>query len=104
MLLLAEHFRDNNSQDVLLFVGNNFRFTQAGSGVSAFLGRMPPAVGYLPTLSYERGQLQKRITPTKNGSFPSIQAVYVPADDITDPAPAATFSHLDARTVLDWKS
>ena len=102
-LTMAEHFRDNNSQDVLLFIDNIFRFTQAGSEVSALLGRMPSAVGYQPTLSYEMGQLQERITSTKNGSITSIQAVYVPADDLTDPAPAATFSHLDARTVLDRK-
>ncbi|MGL5640119.1 MAG: F0F1 ATP synthase subunit beta [Mycoplasmoidaceae bacterium] len=102
-LTMAEHFRDNNNQDVLLFIDNIFRFTQAGSEVSALLGRMPSAVGYQPTLSYEMGQLQERITSTKNGSITSIQAVYVPADDLTDPAPAATFSHLDARTVLDRK-
>ncbi len=102
-LTMAEHFRDNNNQDVLLFVDNIFRFTQAGSEVSALLGRMPSAVGYQPTLSYEMGQLQERITSTKNGSITSVQAVFVPADDLTDPAPAATFNHLDARTVLDRK-
>lgn len=102
-LTIAENFRDNANQDVLLFVDNIFRFTQAGSEVSALLGRMPSAVGYQPTLAYEMGQLQERITSTKNGSITSIQAVYVPADDLTDPAPATTFTHLDAKTVLDRK-
>lgn len=100
-LTMAEYFRDVNHQDVLLFIDNIFRFTQAGSEVSAILGRMPSAVGYQPTLAYEMGQLQERITSTKNGSITSVQAVYVPADDLTDPAPATTFSHLDAKTVLD---
>ncbi|MFA6829758.1 MAG: F0F1 ATP synthase subunit beta [Bacilli bacterium] len=99
-LTMAEHFRDVNHQDVLLFIDNIFRFTQAGSEVSALLGRMPSAVGYQPTLATEMGQLQERIASTKNGSITSIQAVYVPADDLTDPAPATTFSHLDAKTVL----
>ncbi|MGL4647537.1 MAG: F0F1 ATP synthase subunit beta [Mycoplasmoidaceae bacterium] len=102
-LTMAEYFRDNNNQDVLLFIDNIFRFTQAGSEVSALLGRMPSAVGYQPTLSYEMGQLQERITSTRNGSITSVQAVFVPADDLTDPAPTATFAHLDARTVLDRK-
>ncbi|MDF9867700.1 F-type H+-transporting ATPase subunit beta [Bacilli bacterium PM5-3] len=100
-LTMAEHFRDEEGQDVLLFIDNIFRFTQAGSEVSALLGRMPSAVGYQPTLATEMGQLQERITSTKRGSITSVQAVYVPADDLTDPAPATTFAHLDARTVLD---
>ena len=100
-LTMAEYFRDQMNQDVLLFVDNIFRFTQAGSEVSALLGRMPSAVGYQPTLATEMGQLQERITSTKKGSITSVQAVYVPADDLTDPAPATTFSHLDAKTVLD---
>lgn len=100
-LTMAEHFRDRDHQDVLLFIDNIFRFTQAGSEVSALLGRMPSAVGYQPTLATEMGQLQERITSTKNGSITSVQAVYVPADDLTDPAPANTFTHLDARTVLN---
>jgi len=99
-LTMAEHFRDQENQDVLLFVDNIFRFTQAGSEVSALLGRTPSAVGYQPTLATEMGKLQERITSTKNGSITSVQAVYVPADDLTDPAPATTFSHLDAKTVL----
>lgn len=99
-LTMAEHFRDVQKQDVLLFIDNIFRFTQAGSEVSALLGRMPSAVGYQPTLATEMGALQERITSTKNGSITSVQAVYVPADDLTDPAPATTFSHLDATTVL----
>ena len=100
-LTMAEYFRDVKHQDVLLFIDNIFRFTQAGSEVSALLGRMPSAVGYQPTLATEMGALQERITSTKEGSITSIQAVYVPADDLTDPAPATTFSHLDATTVLD---
>ncbi len=100
-LTMAEHFRDEEHQDVLLFIDNIFRFTQAGSEVSALLGRMPSAVGYQPTLATEMGQLQERITSTKDGSITSVQCVYVPADDLTDPAPAATFSHLDAKLVLD---
>lgn len=100
-LTMAEYFRDHNHQDVLLFIDNIYRFTQAGSEVSALLGRMPSAVGYQPTLATEMGQLQERIASTKDGSITSIQAVYVPADDLTDPAPATTFSHLDAKTVLD---
>ena len=99
-LTMAEYFRDVNHQDVLLFIDNIFRFTQAGSEVSALLGRMPSAVGYQPTLQTEMGALQERITSTKNGSITSVQAVYVPADDLTDPAPATTFAHLDATTVL----
>ena len=99
-LTMAEYFRDVDHQDVLLFIDNIFRFTQAGSEVSALLGRVPSAVGYQPTLATEMGQLQERITSTKDGSITSIQAVYVPADDLTDPAPATTFSHLDAKTVL----
>jgi len=99
-LTMAEYFRDVNNQDVLLFIDNIFRFVQAGSEVSALLGRMPSAVGYQPTLGTEMGSLQERITSTKDGSITSIQAVYVPADDLTDPAPATTFSHLDATTVL----
>ena len=100
-LTMAEYFRDEEHQDVLLFIDNIFRFTQAGSEVSALLGRMPSAVGYQPTLATEMGQLQERIASTDNGSITSVQCVYVPADDLTDPAPAATFSHLDARLVLD---
>ena len=100
-LAMAEWFRDVAHQDVLLFIDNIFRFTQAGSEVSALLGRMPSAVGYQPTLATEMGQLQERIASTRDGSITSIQAVYVPADDLTDPAPATTFAHLDARTVLD---
>lgn len=103
-LTMAEYFRDKEHQDVLLFIDNIFRFTQAGSEVSALLGRMPSAVGYQPTLATEMGQLQERITSTKNGSVTSVQAIYVPADDLTDPAPATTFSHLDAKTVLDRKT
>ncbi len=99
-LTMAEHFRDREHQDVLLFIDNIFRFTQAGSEVSALLGRIPSAVGYQPTLATEMGALQERITSTSNGSITSVQAVYVPADDLTDPAPATTFSHLDATTVL----
>ena len=100
-LTMAEYFRDELNQDVLLFIDNIFRFTQAGSEVSALLGRMPSAVGYQPTLATEMGQLQERITSTVKGSITSVQAVYVPADDLTDPAPATTFTHLDAKTVLD---
>lgn len=100
-LTMAEHFRDSEGQDVLLFIDNIFRFTQAGSEVSALLGRMPSAVGYQPTLATEMGQLQERITSTKTGSVTSIQAIYVPADDYTDPAPATTFAHLDATTNLE---
>ena len=99
-LTMAEYFRDKGGKDVLLFIDNIFRFTQAGSEVSALLGRMPSAVGYQPTLQTEMGALQERITSTKNGSITSVQAVYVPADDLTDPAPATTFAHLDATTVL----
>ncbi len=99
-LTMAEHFRDKEGQDVLLFIDNIFRFTQAGSEVSALLGRMPSAVGYQPTLATEMGTLQERITSTKKGSITSVQAIYVPADDLTDPAPATTFAHLDAQTVL----
>ncbi|RKZ11702.1 F0F1 ATP synthase subunit beta [bacterium] len=99
-LTMAEHFRDVLKQDVLLFIDNIFRFTQAGSEVSALLGRMPSAVGYQPTLATEMGQLQERITSTRDGSITSVQAIYVPADDLTDPAPATAFSHLDATTVL----
>ena len=99
-LTLAEYFRENSHKDVLLFIDNIFRFTQAGSEVSALLGRMPSAVGYQPTLASEMGMLQERIVSTKNGSITSVQAIYVPADDLTDPAPATTFSHLDATTVL----
>jgi F-type H+-transporting ATPase subunit beta len=102
-LTVAEYFRDEEGKDVLLFIDNIFRFTQAGSEVSALLGRMPSAVGYQPTLATEMGQLQERITSTKKGSITSVQAIYVPADDLTDPAPAAVFSHLDATTVLDRK-
>lgn len=100
-LTMAEYFRDQEHNDVLLFIDNIFRFTQAGSEVSALLGRMPSAVGYQPTLATEMGQLQERITSTKSGSITSVQAIYVPADDLTDPAPATAFSHLDAKTVLD---
>ncbi|MFC1583570.1 F0F1 ATP synthase subunit beta [Candidatus Neomarinimicrobiota bacterium] len=100
-LAVAEYFRDEEGKDVLLFIDNIFRFTQAGSEVSAMLGRMPSAVGYQPTLSTEMGELQERITSTQKGSITSVQAVYVPADDLTDPAPATTFAHLDATTVLD---
>lgn len=99
-LTMAEYFRDTEGQDVLLFIDNIFRFTQAGAEVSALLGRMPSAVGYQPTLATEMGALQERITSTKKGSITSVQAVYVPADDLTDPAPATTFAHLDATTVL----
>jgi F-type H+-transporting ATPase subunit beta len=99
-LTMAEHFRDSEGKDVLFFVDNIFRFTQAGSEVSALLGRMPSAVGYQPTLANEMGELQERITSTKKGSITSVQAIYVPADDITDPAPATTFSHLDSTIVL----
>ena len=102
-LAMAEYFRDDEGRDVLLFVDNIFRFTQAGSEVSALLGRMPSAVGYQPTLSTEMGDLQERITSTKNGSITSVQAVYVPADDLTDPAPATAFAHLDAISVLERK-
>lgn len=102
-LTMAEHFRDEEGKDVLLFIDNIFRFTQAGSEVSALLGRMPSAVGYQPTLATEMGQLQERITSTKKGSVTSIQAIYVPADDYTDPAPATTFAHLDATTNLERK-
>ncbi len=100
-LTMAEYFRDEEGQDVLLFIDNIFRFTQAGSEVSALLGRVPSAVGYQPTLATEMGALQERITSTKKGSITSVQAIYVPADDLTDPAPATTFAHLDATTVLD---
>lgn len=100
-LTMAEWFRDVAHQDVLLFIDNIFRFTQAGSEVSALLGRLPSAVGYQPTLATEMGELQERIASTRDGSITSIQAVYVPADDLTDPAPATTFAHLDAKTVLD---
>jgi len=99
-LTVAEYFRDEEGTDVLLFIDNIFRFTQAGSEVSALLGRMPSAVGYQPNLATELGELQERITSTKKGSITSVQAIYVPADDLTDPAPATTFSHLDATTVL----
>ncbi|MFC1561225.1 F0F1 ATP synthase subunit beta, partial [Candidatus Latescibacterota bacterium] len=100
-LTLAEYFRDGEGKDVLLFIDNIFRFVQAGSEVSALLGRMPSAVGYQPTLATEMGELQERITSTQKGSITSVQAIYVPADDLTDPAPATTFSHLDATTVLN---
>src|SRR5690606_29938732 len=100
-LTMAEYFRDEAGQDVLLFIDNIYRFTQAGSEVSALLGRMPSAVGYQPTLATEMGQLQERITSTNRGSITSIQAIYVPADDYTDPAPATTFAHLDATTNLE---
>jgi F-type H+-transporting ATPase subunit beta len=99
-LSVAEYFRDEENRDILLFVDNVFRFTQAGGEVSALLGRMPSAVGYQPTLASEMGELQERITSTKNGSITSVQAVYVPADDLTDPAPATTFAHLDSTVVL----
>ena len=99
-LTLAEYFRDEEGQDVLLFVDNIFRFTQAGSEVSALLGRIPSAVGYQPTLATDMGALQERITSTNKGSITSVQAIYVPADDLTDPAPATSFAHLDATTVL----
>jgi F-type H+-transporting ATPase subunit beta len=99
-LTAAEYFRDEEGKDVLLFIDNIFRFTQAGSEVSALLGRIPSAVGYQPTLSTDMGELQERITSTKKGSITSVQAIYVPADDLTDPAPATAFSHLDATTVL----
>ena len=102
-LTMAEYFRDRKHKDVLLFIDNIFRYVQAGSEVSALLGRMPSAVGYQPTLATEVGELQERITSTKNGSITSVQAVYVPADDLTDPAPAITFAHLDATTVLSRK-
>jgi F-type H+-transporting ATPase subunit beta len=102
-LAMAEYFRDDEGKDVLLFIDNIFRFTQAGSEVSALLGRMPSAVGYQPTLSTEMGDLQERITSTKKGSITSVQAVYVPADDLTDPAPATAFAHLDATSVLERK-
>jgi F-type H+-transporting ATPase subunit beta len=104
-LTVAESFRDadGGGRDILFFIDNIFRFTQAGSEVSALLGRMPSAVGYQPTLATEMGTMQERITSTKNGSITSVQAVYVPADDLTDPAPATTFSHLDATTVLSRK-
>jgi len=100
-LTIAENFRDAHGQDVLLFIDNIFRFTQAGSEVSTLLGRMPSAVGYQPTLATEMGELQERITSTKKGSITSVQAVYVPADDLTDPAPATTFAHLDSTIVLE---
>merc|ERR1711991_1064151 len=99
-LTVAEYFRDVQNQDVLLFIDNIFRFTQAGSEVSALLGPIPSAVGYQPTLATDMGQLQERITSTRNGSITSVQAIYVPADDLTDPAPATSFAHLDATTVL----
>ncbi len=99
-LTIAEYFRENSHKDILLFIDNIFRFTQAGSEVSALLGRMPSAVGYQPTLASEMGKLQERIVSTKNGAITSVQAIYVPADDLTDPAPATTFSHLDATTVF----
>merc|ERR1711912_150117 len=99
-LTVAEYFRDSQGKDVLLFIDNIFRFTQAGSEVSALLGRIPSAVGYQPTLGTDLGELQERITSTKTGSITSVQAIYVPADDLTDPAPATTFAHLDANTVL----
>lgn len=102
-LTMAEYFRDREKKDVLLFIDNIYRFVQAGSEVSALLGRMPSAVGYQPTLANEMGQLQERITSTTDGSITSVQAVYVPADDLTDPAPATTFAHLDATTVLSRK-
>jgi len=100
-LTMAEHFRDREKKDVLFFVDNIFRFTQAGSEISALLGRIPSAVGYQPTLATDMGALQERITSTKDGSITSVQAVYVPADDLTDPAPATTFSHLDSTVVLN---
>src|SRR5438093_10372653 len=100
-LTIAEYFRDEEGRDLLIFIDNIFRFTQAGSEVSALLGRMPSAVGYQPTLATEMGELQERITSTKKGSITSLQAVFVPADDYTDPAPATTFAHLDATVVLE---
>jgi F-type H+-transporting ATPase subunit beta len=100
-LAMAEHFRDREEKDVLLFIDNIFRFTQAGSEISALLGRIPSAVGYQPTLATDMGALQERITSTKKGSITSVQAVYVPADDLTDPAPANTFAHLDSTIVLN---
>ena len=100
-LTQAEYFRDEEGKDVLLFIDNIFRFTQAGSEVSALLGRMPSAVGYQPNLATEMAELQERITSTKKGSITSVQAIYVPADDLTDPAPATAFAHLDATTVLN---
>ena len=100
---MAEYFRDQQHQDVLLFIDNIFRYVQAGSEVSALMGRMPSAVGYQPTLANEMGALQERITSTRSGAITSVQAVYVPADDLTDPAPATTFTHLDATTVLSRK-
>ena len=103
-LTVAEYFRDEENADVLVFIDNIFRFTQAGSEVSALLGRMPSAVGYQPTLATEMGELQERITSTRNGSITSVQAIYVPADDITDPAPATAFAHLDATVVLRARS
>ena len=102
-LTVAEHFRDEQGMDMLMFIDNIFRFTQAGSEVSALLGRIPSAVGYQPTLATEMGALQERITSTRKGSITSVQAIYVPADDLTDPAPATTFAHLDATTVLNRK-
>ena len=102
-LTMAEYFRDRQKQNVLLFIDNIFRYVQAGSEVSALMGRMPSAVGYQPTLAQEMGALQERITSTQNGAITSVQAVYVPADDLTDPAPATTFAHLDATTVLSRK-
>jgi F-type H+-transporting ATPase subunit beta len=102
-LAIAEYFRDEEKRDMLLFIDNIFRFTQAGSEMSALLGRIPSAVGYQPTLSTEMGELQERITSTKNGAITSVQAIYVPADDLTDPAPATAFAHLDATTVLSRK-
>ena len=102
-LTMAEYFREETHKDVLLFIDNIFRFVQAGSEVSALMGRMPSAVGYQPTLANELGALQERITSTRDGSITSVQAVYVPADDLTDPAPATTFAHLDATTVLSRK-
>ena len=102
-LTIAEYFRDEEGRDMLLFIDNIFRFTQAGSEVSALLGRIPCAVGYQPTLSTEMGELQERITSTKKGAITSVQAIYVPADDLTDPAPATAFAHLDATTVLSRK-
>jgi F-type H+-transporting ATPase subunit beta len=102
-LAIAEYFRDDEGRDVLLFIDNIFRFTQAGSEVSALLGRIPSAVGYQPTLSTEMGELQERITSTNKGAITSVQAIYVPADDLTDPAPATAFAHLDATTVLSRK-
>src|SRR5512136_2881328 len=100
-LAIAEYFRDDEGRDVLLFIDNIFRFTQAGSEVSALLGRIPSAVGYQPTLSTEMGELQERITSTQKGAITSVQAIYVPADDLTDPAPATAFTHLDATIALE---